>query len=36
MESYKSLGITPKTGRTLPYVNRVPDAKDKLPEDFLR
>ena len=36
MESYKSRGIQPKTGRELPYVNCVPDAKDKVPEDFLR
>ena len=36
MESYKRLGITPKTGRNLPYVNCVPDARDKLPKDFLQ
>ena len=36
MESYKARGINPKTGRDLPYVNYVPDANDKVPEDFLR
>ena len=36
MESYKAKGKTPRTGRDLPYVNCVPDAKDKVPEDFLR
>ena len=36
MESYKAMGIQPKTGRDLPYFNCVPDAKDKLPKDFLQ
>ena len=36
MESYKARGINPKTGRDLPYVNYVPDANDKVLEDFLR
>lgn len=36
MESYKARGINPKTGRQLPYVNCLPDLKDKVPEDFLR
>ena len=36
MESYKAKGINPKTGRDFPYVNCFPDAKDKLPEDFLK
>ena len=36
MKSYKAKGINPKTGRDLPYVNCVPDANDKAPEDFLR
>ena len=36
MESYKARGINPKTGRDLPYVNCVPDANDKVLEDFLR
>ena len=36
MESYKARGINTKTGRDLPYVNCVPNAKDKVPEDFLR
>ena len=36
MESYKARGINPKTGRDLPYFNCAPDAKDKLPKDFLQ
>ena len=36
MEEYKSRGISPKTGKDLPYFNCVPDAKDKLPKDFLQ
>ena len=36
MESYKAMGIQPKTGRDLPYFNCVLDAKDKLPKDFLQ
>ena len=35
MESYKAMGIQPKTGRDLPYFNCVPDAKDKLPKELL-
>ena len=35
MESYKAMGIQPKTGKDLPYFNCVPDAKDKLPKEFL-
>ena len=36
MESYKRLGIPPKTGRNLPFVNCVPSLKDQVPEEFLR
>ena len=36
MQSYKAMGIQPKTGRDLPYFNCAPDAKDKLPKDFLQ
>ena len=36
MESYKARGINPKTGRDLPFVNCVPDARDKVPKDFLQ
>ena len=35
MESYKAMGIQPKTGKDLPYFNCVPDAKDKLPKELL-
>ena len=35
MEEYKSRGISPKTGKDLPYFNCVPDAKDKLPKELL-
>ena len=35
MELYKANGIQPKTGKDLPYFNCVPDAKGKLPKDFL-
>ena len=34
MKSYKAKGINPKTGRDLPYVNCVPDDKDKVAEGF--
>ena len=36
MQSYKAMGIQPKTGRDLPYFNCAPEAKDKLPKDFLQ
>ena len=35
-ESYKSMYLPTKTGRDLPYENCAPDAKDKLPKDFLQ
>ena len=34
-ESYKSMYLPPKTGRDFPYFNCAPDAKDKLPKEFL-
>ena len=35
IDSYKCLGIPPKTWRNLSYVNCLPNAKDKLTKDLL-
>jgi len=36
MESYKAMGIQPKTGKDLPYFNCAPNAKNTLPKEFLK